>query len=439
MLISIAVTNFLSFQDRTEMSFVRPAKIRKRAPEEWKRPEISTVSAIYGANASGKSNLISVFKVLSELFGAANGEARIPSRFAGKSIDSHDDGSRFEVEFVADDIEYRYTVVFGDRRIELELLEAYYSSRATPLFRRTSGTDNSISVKFSPKLAGPKKTAVDLTNPEQLLLARFNELKNNPLRAPFEALVDGIQVFDGHQLTSASEGLIAQIDQLSIESKLKAKEFLRQADVGIEDVHVNRRSEDELRSLREGLSKFFDGDDLDEAVEGQSLRVTFAHRGEDGLFTLPLGAESTGTRAMLCFIMLAIDTLNSGSTLVVDEIDSSLHPLLLREAISLFNSSDTNPLQAQLVYSTHDISLLDEAPLKDALLEPDQIWFVDKDSNGASSLYSLEDFSGIRAETNIYRRYLLGQFGGIPRVGEVARAVADPEGTENFPELSVRG
>ncbi|MCS4593321.1 ATP-binding protein [Brevibacterium sediminis] len=430
MLISIAVTNFLSFKHRTEMSFVRPNKAQKKAPQGWPHPEISTVSAIYGANASGKSNLISVFNVISELFGATTDEPRVPSRFAGSDHGSEDSGSTFEVEFIAERIEYRYTVKFGNGQIDFELLEAYYSSRATPLFRRTPGPDDTIEVKFSPKLTGPKKSVVDLTNPKQLLLSRFNELKNNPLRAPYEGLVESIHVIDGHHLTNASEGLIAQIDHLSEESQEQAKEFLRQADVGIEDVQVEKRSKEELKSLREAMSKFLDGDDLDEAVERQSHRVTFDHRGEEGLFSLPLGAESTGTRAMLCFIMLAIQALKSGATLVIDEIDSSLHPLLLREAIDLFKNPTTNPSQAQLVYSTHDISLLDEAPLQNALLDPDQIWFVDKDNSGISSIYSLEDFEGIRAETNVYRRYLLGQFGGVPNVGELAGAIVSRDKTD---------
>lgn len=142
----------------------------------------------------------------------------------------------------------------------------------------------------------------------------------------------------------------------------------------------------------------------------QRRELRFVHGVAETLFTLD--DESAGTRNWLDLLPTVLTALEQGRTVVVEEIDASLHPLLTAQLIGLFQESATNPHQAQLVFTTHDTSLLGTM-LGDEVLEPDQVWFVEKDATGVSSVYALSDFTP-RKDQNTERRYLDGRYGAVP-------------------------
>lgn len=116
---------------------------------------------------------------------------------------------------------------------------------------------------------------------------------------------------------------------------------------------------------------------------------------------------------MLAFASVAIEVLDTGSTMIVDELDSSLHPLQVRQLVSQFQSPASNPKQAQLIFTTHDVSLLVDRAAMPRVLERDQIWLVEKDRSGCSEIFSLADFSPRKGE-DLLGRYLQGVYGGVP-------------------------
>ena len=147
------------------------------------------------------------------------------------------------------------------------------------------------------------------------------------------------------------------------------------------------------------------------------------HRGanqEEAEF--PLAEESAGTAALFSLLVPALSALESGGTLFIDELDSSLHPLLALELVRLFNDEKRNPFGAQLIFNTHDTNLLDRS-----VLRRDQVWFTEKDSTGASHLYSLTDFKPRRNE-NFKRGYLQGRYGAIPFIENSTFALESDEG-----------
>ncbi|GFZ96617.1 hypothetical protein GCM10011408_16260 [Dyella caseinilytica] len=152
-----------------------------------------------------------------------------------------------------------------------------------------------------------------------------------------------------------------------------------------------------------------------EAVEVEkenSLRVELLHAGADGKsHKIPLNLESAGTISLLKLLGPALTRLINGGVLVVDELNTTLHPLVSRELIRLFSDPESNPGQAQLLFSTHDTNIL-----SGNLLRRDQIWFAEKDGDGASHFYSLAEIK-VRSQANLEAGYLAGQFGAVPYFG----------------------
>lgn len=154
--------------------------------------------------------------------------------------------------------------------------------------------------------------------------------------------------------------------------------------------------------------------DRDELVT-RNTRLVFQHSGDGADFQLSHLRESDGTIAAITLLAFAYDALRNGSVCVIDELDSSLHPLLVSQLVEVFNNSDTNPHNAQLIFTTHDTSLI-ERHSNEGLLDRDQIWFAEKDSKGRSSLYSLIEIETPRDSENIGAKYLHGRYGATPNI-----------------------
>jgi hypothetical protein len=208
-------------------------------------------------------------------------------------------------------------------------------------------------------------------------------------------------------------------------------DLLATADVGISDFQIVqvddpsslvwpllRPTDDSMSLLKKRLANPKFVVDVDRAA------LLFRHGQAEALFDFR--DESAGTRSWLSLLPDALDALEVGGTMVIDEIDASLHPLLTARLIGLFREADTNPRGAQLIFTTHDASLLGTA-LGEEVLARDQIWFVEKDRNGASRLYPLSDFKPREGE-NRERRYLGGSYGAVPVVSSTGFADAVREG-----------
>ena len=205
----------------------------------------------------------------------------------------------------------------------------------------------------------------------------------------------------------------------------KLKALLGHADLGITDIHVRdvNFDDDDLTLVRDlanlmtkHLGRLEDVDGMRNAALNRlssMKQLRFMHSGVDGTpraFAYDL--ESKGTRTLLSLLIPALEALSAGSLLVIDELDTSLHPNLARAFISLFNKKDSNPHGAQLIFSTHDVALLDGRSMRQ-----DEIWMTDKDDEGVSRFTPLTDFR-LRSRDNIEKAYRNGRFGGVPTGGD---------------------
>jgi hypothetical protein len=228
------------------------------------------------------------------------------------------------------------------------------------------------------------------------------QLNSDALRPIFDWFVNQLVIFNEHSRLSpqVSIQMLKQND-----GRKDILDFLAAADVSIADIDI------EVRKVP-GQSVHFDlvagkTEVRMEEVEEQKLR--FHHVTEHGKAVFDLPDESSGTRNLLFLAGPVLSILRKGQTLVIDELDTSVHTLLVRELVRLFHRPDVNTSGAQLIFSTHDTSLLD-AP---DLFRRDQVWFVEKDRDQASSVVSLSEFSPRKNEA-LERGYLIGRYGGVP-------------------------
>nr|WP_225958302.1 ATP-binding protein [Amycolatopsis lexingtonensis] len=403
---SFRLGNHRSFRDEQELLLMpaRPGDTRPAVP----------VAAIYGANASGKSNLLNGFwfmqtAVLETVGGIGAGD--------GFRLDDGDEekSSSYVVELVVDGNRYTYGFVVRGDIVEQEWLYSYPEKRRRVLLERTGEH-----LKFGSTVPDlkTKLTVLDgLIRPDALVLGICKRLSLEPLMPVYEWFEAGMRIHYRY----SEDGVRPLVERVAAhlrrgpEHRRRLLSLLVAADVGITDISVEDIGEPDRQP--HGLMT------LQRARRpgpGQS-RLKFRHGTSDVPFDLV--DESAGTLNWLDLLPSVLDVLDSGQLFVVDEIDGSLHPRLTAKLIELFQSAETNPHRAQLVFTTHDTSLLGTM-LGGDLLDRDQVWFVEKGTDGASELYPLTDFKP-RKDQNTERRYLAGSYGAVPILGDFPEAIAE--------------
>lgn len=197
----------------------------------------------------------------------------------------------------------------------------------------------------------------------------------------------------------------------------------RAADLGIARIELEEQEVPpdvlaEIRRVAATLSEDEEAEIPDEVLRAMQRSLVFHHRGSDGEHKLMLEAQSQGTLTWLATVGPALEALHEGRVLLVDELDASLHPTLTATLVEMFKDETLNRTGAQVVFTTHDTSLLDNSPTQ--LLDSGEVWLCEKNEDGTSELFSLADFTSTRKGTNKQRRYLVGTFGAIPRVNTTA-------------------
>lgn len=416
MLVEFRVENFRSLREEQVLSLVAS---RDKTQQETHvmttgvkaAPGLLRSAAIYGANASGKSNLI---KALQYMRGVVAESAAViqpgqtfavqPFRLDAQSASAP---TAFEVTFIVDGVRYQYGFAMTPQRILSEHLLVYKAFKPQRWFERRydAQTDKDL-YDFGPGLKGPKHLWEGVTRPNALFLSMAVQLNSDALRPVFDWFVNGLVIFN----EQAKPGPHVSVQMLKqTEGRRQICDFLSAADISISDIEVVTRKVP-------GQAVHFDlvagkPEVRNEEVEENQLR--FSHVTEQGQAIFDLMDESSGTRNLLFLAGSVLDILRKGLTLVIDELDTSLHTLLVRELVRLFHRPEINTGGAQLIFTTHDTSLLD-AP---DLLRRDQIWFVEKNREQASELVSLSEFSPRKNEA-LERGYLMGRYGGIPLLNQ---------------------
>jgi hypothetical protein len=407
MLLRFRFSNFRSFRGEEELSLVAgpftdlPDIVRH--PNEF-REGILPAAAIYGANASGKTNAIRAFlfmaKAVEESHRNWKPEGPIPREPFLSDAETSTEPTEMEADFLLANVRYRYGFRIDSEAVLEEWLYVYPKGKKQTWFHRKRGSP----IAFSSKMTGENRTIENLTRKNSLFLSAAAQ-NNHEALLPVYKWLSGLLFVIGdrarYRMHTAS--LCAESDFRSNVAKLVAF-----ADLGITDLEVKEeRLRPEVREIMSAIKSILKADQA-EPIPETDTELRLMHQFGDKTVPLPLDDESAGTIAYLSLLGPVVKALRKGIPLLVDELDASLHPLLAIELIRLFNSPSSNPNGAQLIFNTHDTNLLSSG-----VLRRDQIWFTEKGQDASSHLFSLSDFKPRRQE-NIENGYLQGRYGAIP-------------------------
>lgn len=412
MLIEFRVQNYRSLRDEQVLSLVASSDKTLLGTHAFgtglkAAPHLLKSAVVYGANASGKSNLI---KALQYMRGVVLESAALqPSQTFGRlqpfKLDAASVGlpTEFEVTFIVAGVRYQYSFAMTAQRIVSESLLVYKAFKPQRWFERHFDAESGKDVyDFGPSLKGAKNLWEGATRPNALFLSVAVQLNSEALRPVFDWFAHRLVILN--ELSPLSPQFSVQM--LKQEERRHAIcEFLRAADISIADIEVATKQA-MVHSIQFDLAT---GKREESAIEQAVDEVKFHHVTEHGKAVFDLSDESGGTQKLLFLTGPILDILSKGLTLVVDELDTSLHTLLVQALVRLFHKTEVNEAGAQLIFTTHDTSLLDSY----GLFRRDQIWFVEKRQDQSSSLYPLLDFSPRKNEA-LERGYLQGRYGALP-------------------------
>ena len=405
MLLRFVVSNHLSIRDRQELSLVASSL---SDPEDGLIDCASSPSGfvlpavvIYGANASGKSNLVGALESMRRMVLFSHNQGKPDSGVLGRQHFRLDDAcastpSHFEVDFALDDVRHHYGFKATGKSFVGEWLLDYPLGRPRMLFEREGGE-----FRFGRGLKGRNRLIADLTRKNSLFLSAAAQHGHEKLTSVFSYFLNmnGVK-------GDAISGRIASdflLDDEEIDRRVL--NFLGKADTGIVDYRLRTEELNEIdRELMSKLSRL--------GVHTPPDRMSFielAHRGSEGDVYLELEHESAGTRRLLVILTRLFKALDSGVPLVVDELDVSLHTQASQALLEFFCSRRTNRFGAQLIATVHDTHLLTTPPLR-----RDQVWFTEKAADGATKTYPLSDIR-TRKGDNLERGYLQQRYGASPR------------------------
>ncbi len=420
MLMRFSVANHYSIRDHQELSLVA-SSLRDRATQlisvEGLREKFLPVVGIYGANASGKSNFLWAINFMCKAIlhshtggSAAGGVPRHPFLLDAEARQAP---SQFDCDVLIDGIRYHYGFVIDDQKVLEEWLYVYPARKRQVWFVRRWDSDPVF--LFGKALRGKNQTIRSLTRDNALFLSAAAQNNHEQLSKVYEHFKNTLMF----RLTPTTRpdprtSLYLEKD----EEKKRIIDFLRMADIGIatsqmEEIKLSEDSAPFYEDLTSLIKKYVKDDiELPPMEDTKTLKLGHRASGGEHIF-LELEAESRGTLRLLSILGPIFEALKKGGTIVIDELNTSMHPLLSRKLIELFGSSNSNTSGAQFIFTTHDTNLI-----CGDVLRRDQVWFTEKDKEGATHLFPLTDFR-TRNTDNVERGYLQGRFGAIPFLGEM--------------------
>lgn len=425
MLIELSISNYKSIAETQTFSMVA-SKLSDlndnifALTEPNDAIELLKTAAIYGANASGKSNFIDAVKVVRDIvqYSALGFKQNVlSSRQNAEELpvepfrldDSFTDlPSEFELIFIANSIRYQFGFCCTKQMITSEWLFSFPYGRTRTLYQREWDPELShYKTYFGQELKGDKSVWERSTRKNALFLSTAVLLNSEQLKPIY-------QWFKQKLKFSSSRGWSVGFTAESCMSDNKERilSALRNVDTGIEELEVKEEKFD-LSELPLEIPNYVRKFLTEEKQEVETLEInTFRKNNQGRLVKFGLEEESEGTRKLFGFLGPWIDCLSNGNILFIDEINNSLHPKMVEFLISLFNNSLSNPNNAQLIFSTHETSIL-----KQDVFRRDQIWFCEKNHENKTKLYPLTNFSVRKGTENLEDSYLAGKFGALPFIG----------------------
>ena len=415
MLIEFSVGNYRSFKDVVTLSMVAADEAADN--DELDKNNVFKVNqnfsllksaAIYGANASGKSNLILALYFM-QSFVINSSKLQITDKIDLEkfrlSSETEDKPSFFKIVFYLDNKTYEYSFEVTQERVISEGLSCTPKTRKTNIFSREKDK-----IKYSKSLMKGKDVK-DLTKKNTLFLSIAAQF-NDPLAGKILLWFSRLKIISGSQLENLRQ---LSIDYLSREQNLKNEIafLIKKLDLSIKDmsIEVGRKPLDNFHkdipdTVYNSIETYHEKYDLEGKVIGLESFQLNKH-------------ESRGTQKLFALLAPILSVLKASEVLIIDELDSLLHPLMAIAIIGLFNSQQTNPKNAQLIFATHDVNLL-----SNQLFRRDQIWFTEKNRQEATDLYSLVEFD-IDNNASFEQDYIQGRYGAIPFIGDLSKVIGD--------------
>ena len=416
MIVDFTVTNFRSIQDEQIFSlYVETAGTH--LPENVSYPAGDKIgvlksAGIYGANASGKSNLLMAFRALQYIV-VNSGDLKEGNAVAYEpyllSESNQVAPTRFEIEFFvtpenkhSKSLRYRYVVAFTAQKIVEESLFFYPTTQRAMIFNRTID-DTWETIRFGSLYKGGKKRLPFFENNSYLSKAGNSADAPQMIREVYNYLRSFIVYLGVNQI----EETLGWFREIELTRKVIG--LLRFVDTGICGIRIEEKT---------NFDDIYIPDDIPSEIKKfiltqEKYKILFLHKTETGENQF-LGEEkeSDGTRKLFRLAPLLIRTLSEGKVLIMDELESSMHPFMAELIIKLFNDPRVNKNNAQLIFSTHNINLMTPE-----LLRRDQIWFTEK-QQGATKFYSLDDFDKkkVKPQSPFNQWYAEGRFGAIPTI-----------------------
>ncbi|MFI6575467.1 ATP/GTP-binding protein [Nocardiopsis sp. NPDC050513] len=449
MLLSFRVENHKSIREEQQLLLTPVYDDARPREADW---EATTVAGIFGANASGKSNVLDALALMRDTVRwsfrgnePGGGMRRHPF---GLDSRSRQEPSTFVVDLVLDGVRYTYGFAFDDEHVLEEWLYAYPKRRRRVVFER-DGT----AFTFGDDVSSDLRQVEGITAPNVLFLSVAAQAKQAQVMPVHRWFTRGV-VFASERRSDRPDWVH---DGTATDVSLsQLGDLLRSADTGVESVELDGGEASDAdvqvelaaKNLRRALAEHGHPEDSGVAIDmrhpeerwrrvaldlvlRQRATLLFHHRASGQSTPLRWEEESLGTRTFATMGFEARRVVESTGVFVIDEIDASLHPYLSARIISLFQDERQNPGGAQLIFTSHDAALLGRIRGEE-VLRRDHIWFVEKDDQSRTALFPLSDFKP-RADDNRARRYLTGRYGAVPDVddelfrGALRRRVEQPE------------
>jgi AAA15 family ATPase/GTPase len=384
MILEIRLSNFFSLRDEVILN-LQAANLRSQKAKDLegntfvcKGERMLKTVAIYGANASGKSNVIKAIRACVEMIlNSHNYNENSTFAFKPFKFGAADAPSRFLVRFMIDGIEYEYSFSMTHKEILTEELYYYPLGRRSMLFTRDErkGPQKKSIYEFQNAIRRPGDVAAN-TSKKTLFISRASQMDREIAKRVFNYFSDKFVLnYSGINASAIASSLNTNKEQL-----LKT---LRIADSDIVDINCR--------------------------TPASQLEITTYHTSNPTIAFDFYSEESDGTQILFNMMLTILDIIKGGKILLIDEIETSLHTKLVEYIIAMFHHSES----AQLIYTTHNTYLLNTNKLR-----KDQIYFVNKRSDGSSDLYSLFDYKDFRENMDLEKAYLQGHFDAIPYIDD---------------------
>jgi len=423
MILQFSVSNYKAFRERQTLNFAA-SKSDKSLEENLLSPDLPGLKnqrwlkgvGIYGANASGKSTVIEALKTLSKLVEDSAKTTDPWSPIPGIEPFALDptaskEPTAFSLVFVNEGVRYEYRLAATSSLVWHESLRSFPKGAERLWFIRnwSESEEKHIFTPESPSGMARNKDIESRTLSNMLYLSKAIAENRSELAPVFQWITNHLRFLDLGARTNLDKAFTIHKLQSNDPEKSEAiLDLLRHADIGIAGANIYEDDIDEkhVEMMRHILSE----KQFAKFTDEKQMTAELLHSTADGsALALPWKSESTGTQRLFALTGPWLDILENGYTVCIDELETSLHPHIVRELLKIFYSAEHNPNNAQLIFTTHNPLLLDT----NSLMRRDQIWLTDKDRAGKSHLYPLTDYKPRKGES-LVRGYMAGRYGGVP-------------------------